>query len=154
MRTITILIAEDDDSDFADLQKEFGLLRLTYHLQRVKNGKLLLQFLSGLVNYRLKYPDLIVMNLEMPEVNGMETLELIKVNSYFSNIPVLIYTASVDSEQEEKCRSLGAATYIKKGRSVEEVRTFTYCIHDYISHNISNHGNDNNRNIFSDQFSF
>lgn len=151
MSTITILVAEDDDSGFAELQQEFATLPVAYHLQRVKNGKLLLQFLSGLVNYKLRLPHLIVMNLDMPEVNGIETLELIKVNSYFSNIPVLIYSASIDKAQEHKCLALGAVSLVKKGKSNEEVSLFTNYLHDRITRSFSIIGNEYYRNAFADQ---
>lgn len=151
MSTFTILVAEDDDSGFAELQQEFATLPVVYHLQRVKNGKLLLQFLSGLVNYKLRFPNLIIMNLDMPEVNGIETLELIKVNSYFSNIPVLIYSVSVDKAQKHKCLELGAVSIVKRSKSNEEVRVFANYLHDRITRSFSINGNEFYRNAFSEQ---
>lgn len=154
MRKFTILIAEDDDSEFAELQYGFACLSPEHHFQRVKNGKLLLQFLSGLIEYKQKLPDLIMLKSEMPEVNGIETLELIKVNSYFSNIPILFYTASVDKGQEEKCVSFNAVSYVKKGKSVEEIKSFAFRIHNYITRSILTQRNDYCDDAVVDQVTF
>lgn len=154
MRKFTILIAEDDDTEFAELQCGFAFLPLEHHIQRVKNGKLLLQFLSGLIEYKQKLPDLIMLKSEMPEVNGIETLELIKVNSYFSNVPVMIYTTILDKGQEEKCNLLNAASYLRKGKSAEEVKAFASRIHEYIITGILTHTYDSCRNATTDAVTF
>lgn len=69
-------------------------------------------------------PDLIVLDLNMPRMNGTETLGRLKADERFSNIPVIIYSTSINPYERDKCMELGAHSYITKPISIEEsVRT-------------------------------
>lgn len=130
---MTILIAENDDAYFAELQKGFASLPVRYYVQRVKNGKLLLQFLSGLIEYQVKLPDILLLELNEPVTDEFKTIELIKVNSYISNIPIIIYTSSVNKELNMKCLASGADLVLKKGRTEAELESFAFRIQDFIN---------------------
>ena len=59
-------------------------------------------------------PDLILMDLVMPEMDGYEMIEILKSTRRFMGIPVIILTAHTDSENEVKALELGAADFITK----------------------------------------
>ena len=61
-----------------------------------------------------RIPDLILLDVEMPEMNGYETIKLLKENEKTRNIPVIFLTAQSDTESELKGLSLGAIDYIIK----------------------------------------
>ncbi|MCL2006650.1 MAG: response regulator [Treponema sp.] len=63
-------------------------------------------------------PDLILLDIEMPEINGIEAMKLLKENDLYSSIPVIFLTALNDSENEAYGIELGAADFITKPFSV------------------------------------
>jgi CheY-like chemotaxis protein len=68
-------------------------------------------------------PDYIFLDLNLPEMNGFEFLELIKKDPDFKNIPVIIYSTSSLSNQKEKGISLGAAGFFTKSIRLNDVCT-------------------------------
>jgi CheY-like chemotaxis protein len=59
-------------------------------------------------------PDLIILDIRMPEVNGLEILRMLKSDEDTHNIPVIILTASNRHDDQEKARRLGAERYLTK----------------------------------------
>ena len=65
-------------------------------------------------------PDVIVLDLNMPLMNGTATLEKLKADARFKDIPVIIYSTSINPFEMDKCMELGAHSYITKPISIEE----------------------------------
>lgn len=110
----TILFIEDE----LGLQKTFGdILR--------EEGYEMLTALDGEVGLRLtkeKKPDLILLDLILPKMDGFEFLEKLKENPEIKNIPVIILTNLERTEDVERALELGAKTYlVKADYSLEEV---------------------------------
>ena len=61
-----------------------------------------------------KIPDLILLDLEMPEINGLEFIQMIKKNPLWSDIPVIFLTGITDRAKEEQALEMGAAEYLQK----------------------------------------
>ena len=59
-------------------------------------------------------PELIILDVEMPEMNGYQAIKKLKADSRFSDIPVIFLTAKSDETDEKKGLSLGAADYVYK----------------------------------------
>jgi len=59
-------------------------------------------------------PDLILLDVEMPEMDGFEAIKLLQANKKYSKIPVIFYTSLTDNESESKGLELGAVDYIAK----------------------------------------
>ena len=83
-------------------------------------------------------PCLIVLDLNMPKMNGTETLRVIKNKQEFNGIPVIIYSTSINSLEKEKCMELGADDYITKPISFRESqhtaeRLLEYCKNSSVS---------------------
>ena len=70
--------------------------------------------LSGYSKAQSEQPDLVLLDLMMPVVDGFEVLTKLKKNPDTSSIPVIILTAKIDAASERECMQLGAADYIKK----------------------------------------
>jgi len=96
------------DDNITNLTVAKNLLADTYNFFTVPSGKKLFQILEKLT------PDLILLDIEMPEMNGFETIEMLKSKENFSSIPVIFLTADNSSEKKEKGLSLGAVDYITK----------------------------------------
>ena len=103
-----ILIADDDQEDL--LLIEEALNSLNQPAKFVYNGVEALEYLEQCTILR----SLIVLDLNMPKLNGTETLESLKKDSRFKHIPVLIYSTSINPYEKEKCARLGAKDYVVK----------------------------------------
>ena len=76
---------------------------------------------DALVKIRTYMPDLIVLDIVMPELNGIEVLELIKGDPHHRDIPILMLTAASDLNTIKECLEKGAMGYIIKGGSPDEL---------------------------------
>jgi putative two-component system response regulator len=74
-------------------------------------------------------PDLILLDIEMPEMDGFETIKQIKANDLHSKIPVVFMTATADADNEKRGAELGAADFILKPFSAAELQD---CVKKYI----------------------
>ena len=96
------------DDDLTNLTIGNNALAKYYNVITFNSGTRLLKSLEK------KIPDLILLDVEMPEMNGYETIKHIKNNKMFEHIPVIFLTAKNDSESELEGLSLGAIDYIIK----------------------------------------
>jgi len=69
---------------------------------------------EGFETAKKEKPDLIILDMVMPEMDGIETLIKLKATEETKNIPVIMFTAKGQSEDVEKAQSAGAADYIVK----------------------------------------
>ena len=115
---IEILFAEDSIDDATLTIRAFAKSGFTNRLLHVKDGAEALDFLfcEGIYASRNihKHPKLILLDLKMPKVSGMQVLEKIKSNPDFKSIPVVILTSSKEDPDVKKCYELGANSYIVK----------------------------------------
>lgn len=79
-----------------------------YQVSLVTSGQMALRFLEK------RMPDLILLDINMPEMDGLETLRQIRANHDYKDIPVIFLTAKTDPETEVECLKLGAADFIGK----------------------------------------
>lgn len=102
----TIFIVDDDDviSTIAEL----GLKRGGFNTVKCSSG---MACLESLMYYT---PDLILLDVEMPVMSGIQTLEVIKKNDDFKKIPVMFMTGSADTGTVVAAKSLGAVGYVVK----------------------------------------
>lgn len=102
----TILIVDDMATNITLLS---NLLRDDYIIQIANNGKKALDIARG-----TKKPDLILLDIEMPEMNGYEVCKELKNNAQTKNIPIIFVTARNHVKDEEYGFNLGAVDYISK----------------------------------------
>jgi putative two-component system response regulator len=96
------------DDDITNLAIGNDTLSPLYNIFTMNSGPRLLKMLESHV------PDLILLDVEMPEMNGYEIIELLKSREETRDIPIIFLTAQSDAESEIKGLSLGAADYISK----------------------------------------
>lgn len=107
-----ILVVDDDVEDHLILQEYFAAAGLDKAVNFKENGEEALAYLRDLPVIGL--PSLIVLDLNMPLLNGIQTLTLLKENNHLKEIAVVICTTSSNETEREKCLSLGASDYIVK----------------------------------------
>ena len=110
-KQLRVLIAEDDLDDGEFICESFSKYEGISKVDWVKNGKELLSFL---INGIEKRPDIILTDINMPIVNGVEALEEISKNKQLASIPVFVYSSSTNPMYEKKCIDLGAVGYLVK----------------------------------------
>jgi CheY-like chemotaxis protein len=115
---IEILFAEDSLDDAALTLRALRKGGLTNTIYHVKDGAEALDFLfrrgEFAIRSREEHLKLILLDLKMPKVSGMEVLEQIKATPYFKSIPTVILTSSKEDPDVKLCYELGANSYIVK----------------------------------------
>src|SRR5690606_8275013 len=106
-----ILIVEDSDDDFEATKRAFSKTNLRNPIKHVKSGE---EALAYLESRKESKPGIILLDLNMPGMDGRMTLELIKKNGKLKKIPVVILTTSDDERDVKACYELGANTYVQK----------------------------------------
>ena len=114
-----ILVADDDADDRAILQDAMTELNASQVLCFAQNGEDALRLLGN--DFTVTYkPALIILDLNMPKLNGTETLRRIKNDERFKTVPVIIYSTSLNPMEKDKCMLLGAHSYITKPVTFKE----------------------------------
>ncbi|MGO2010394.1 MAG: response regulator [Pseudoalteromonas sp.] len=118
VKPITILMADDDEDDRLLTQDALAESRVLNELHFVEDGVELLEYLERKGKFEERdsspRPGLILLDLNMPRMDGREALEAIKGNPNLKGIPVVILTTSKQEEDMVKGYNLGAASYITK----------------------------------------
>ena len=100
-----ILVVDDDVTSLKLAQK---ILETEYRVAAVNNGEMVFKYLMN------NTPDLILLDLNMPEIDGFEVIKRLKNNENYKEIPVIFLTANQDSEIEAKCLESGAIDFVNK----------------------------------------
>ena len=115
---IVILYAEDDEEDRMLVEDAFAESRLAYDLHFVTDGEELMDYLCRRGEYadpaRSPRPGLILLDLNMPKMDGREALEVIQNDPSLRQIPVVILTTSKAEEDIFRSYDLGVNSYISK----------------------------------------
>ena len=116
---IRILIAEDDPDDFSFIAEACKQLLPPVSLIWAQNGKEVFSELAKCGEGSL--PFLISLDFNMPFLNGLQALKKLKGNERYKNIPAVIYSSSVNERYKNEVLENGAAAYLVKGTSIEEI---------------------------------
>lgn len=119
-----ILMADDDEDDCLLAQTAFIDAGVSGELRFVENGKRLLEYLRRQGDYvtpeQAPRPTLILLDLNMPQMDGREALKAIKSDSQLKDIPVVILTTSKEKRDVNFCMGAGACNFITKPVEFEE----------------------------------
>jgi len=119
-----ILVAEDDEDDCLLIRDALEENKVNSDVRFVRDGRELIEYLStreGQVGGVPARPDLILMDLNMPRKDGREALSEIKADPGLKDIPVVILTTSGGQQDVDLCYRLGAALYIIKPMTYEDL---------------------------------
>ena len=112
-----ILLAEDDDVDAMTVKRAFKDLQVANKLVRAADGEQMLEYLRTENN---EEPCLILLDLNMPKMNGIEFLKIVKADEALKRIPVIVLTTSSDELDVIESFKLGAAGYMVKSVDYEK----------------------------------
>ena len=112
---VEILLVEDDAADVDLLRETMADWHVVANLHTVEDGVDALAFLHQEGLYaEVPRPELIVLDLNLPGIDGRKVLAKIKTDHDLKQIPVVVFTTSQDEEDIERCYSLGANCFITK----------------------------------------
>jgi two-component system response regulator len=119
----SILMVEDSEDDYEATMRAFKKVSLHNPIVWCRSGRDALDFLKREGAHRNtkngSHPGLILLDLNMPGLDGRKTLRLIKEDDKLKRIPVIILTTSTDERDVEDCYQMGANTYVQKPVSFE-----------------------------------
>ena len=139
---IIITLADDDEDDRLFFTDAFDELKINTVVNTVNNGRELLQFLN---HPETVLPNIIFLDLNMPILNGIESLKEIKKNDRFKDIAIAIYSTSSSEHDIENTFVLGANIYIKKPSSFVDLKKI---LSDVVTINWQYHTNGLNKDNF------
>ena len=117
--SVDVLLVEDNISDAELTIRELKKHNLANNLFHVKDGQEAIDFIFGGGEFKdsrdvLYPPRVVLLDTQMPKLNGIEVLKKIKADPRTKAIPVVILTSSKEHPDIEKCYDLGANSYIVK----------------------------------------
>jgi len=115
-KEVAILIADDDHGHVRLIEKNLRRAGLLNPIERFENGQEALDFLFGRgPRQRAKEASyLLLLDIRMPQVDGVEVLRQVKADPELRKIPVIMLTTTDDSREVERCHGLGCGNYVVK----------------------------------------
>lgn len=118
---LNVLLVEDSPADVILFRKALSACSEQVDLNVIHDSESVSDFLH---NHQTKYgkpmPDLVILDLSMPKITGLQLLKSIKINSETVILPVLILTNSVSKKEMQEAYRLGAAGFIQKSVDMEQ----------------------------------
>jgi CheY-like chemotaxis protein len=114
---LTIVLAEDDDGHANLIHRNLERAGLTNGFIRVKDGQEVLELIRGEGQFagQMIHGDyLLLLDINMPRVDGVEVLRQVKADPRLATIPVIMLTTTDDPREVERCYKLGCNVYITK----------------------------------------
>lgn len=122
----TILMAEDDDGHAILIEENLKKGGVVTPILRFTDGQEVLDFLEGKLNspkFDNKESYLLLLDIRMPKVDGVEVLKQIKENPKLRKLTVIMLTTTDDPREIQRCHALGCNNYIQKPGSFEKFST-------------------------------
>ena len=114
-QALEIVLIEDSLIDARITIEALKHCGIHHRLSLFRDGKDAMQFLSQSGIYaRAPKPDVILLDLFLPDTTGVELLRKFRDNTALSNIPVVVLTSSEDGSDQHECEQLGVSSYIRK----------------------------------------
>jgi CheY-like chemotaxis protein len=123
-----ILLVEDDNIDAMTVQRAMKELNVTNKLVRTCNGEEALHYLTDSSKEK---PCLVLLDLNMPKMNGLELLRIVKADEDLAAIPVIVLTTSGEQCDIMECFKFSVAGYMIKSVDYAEFKETMRVINEY-----------------------
>jgi len=128
-KEFNIIVAEDDLGHFTLIQQNLFRMGFRSRILHFTDGQQVLDYLFRQGEGPHREPDksyLLLLDIRMPKVDGIEVLRQVKADPVLRTIPVIMLTTSDDEESIHRCRELGCTDYVVKPM---DIPNFTQAIH-------------------------
>ncbi len=123
VKPVEILLVDDNEDDIMILQEGFTNSKLINIISTVRDGGEAMEYLRRKGKYKdVHLPGLILLDINMPKMNGFEVLKEIKADPALQHLPVIMLTTSDAETDIVKSYSNGACSYIKKPVDFENLK--------------------------------
>jgi CheY-like chemotaxis protein len=116
MKNLNILLIEDDMIEVMKLNRAVSSLKLEHKIIEANNGEEALRILQN----KMDLPDIILLDLNMPKINGIEFLNILKKDEVLRYIPTIVLTTSSNQKDLLECYEIGIAGYVLKPLRYED----------------------------------
>ena len=130
-KAVVILLVDDDDGHVRLVEINLKRAGIINEIVRARDGEEALDYLFSrkkYANHPLPQSLLILLDINMPQLNGMETLRQIKADNALKNIPVIMLTTTDDPHEVEQCYQLGCNVYVTKPVDYEQFAEAIRCL--------------------------
>lgn len=132
-RTLSILVAEDDESDVLLLNRAFRDADLGNPVHMVADGQEAIEFLQRAKNSPSdQLPGLVVLDLMMPRRDGIDVLHWMRQQPIICTLPAIIFTSSANRHDVERAYEAGANAYLVKPPSITARTELARFIKDWL----------------------
>lgn len=115
MKVINILLVEDDNLDVMDIKRTLDKTKIIYSLNIANNGEEAIRLLKADEEASpSSLPDVVLIDLNMPRMNGLEFLEVVRKTPEWKQLKCFIITTSEEKVDKELAKKLGVSGYIVK----------------------------------------
>lgn len=125
-----ILYADDDSDDRFFLHESVLSNGLNADMVYVTNGQ---EAISYIEHVPEALPALVILDLNMPKMNGKETLMYLKTHPQYQNIPVIILSTSENKKEKDDCTAYGALSYFVKPRHMSGYDSIVKACMSYVT---------------------
>jgi len=121
-REAVILVADDDPGHARLIEKNLRRAALGNRIERFEDGQQVLDFLfcRGERKRERETPYLLLLDIRMPKVDGVEVLFQLKGDEELRKIPIIMLTTTDDPREVERCHALGCSSYVVKPVDYEQ----------------------------------
>lgn len=144
MHQTYVLYAEDDENDAFFMERAFSKLGKKGALRMVSNGQRAVEYMSGAGSFAdrgiFPLPSLLLLDIKMPEMTGLETLAWVRQAREFDCVPVVILTSSTQPADLAFCAQNGANGYFVKPSDAEQLSGLIQRILDVIAPGVGRGG--------------
>lgn len=132
----TILMVEDDSNDVLLVRRAFRKAGINTKINIVSDGEEAINYLTRKGKYkengdRYPMPTLILLDLKLPRVNGLEVLEWLRQQPELKRLLVVVLTSSQENPDLNKAYDLGVNSYLVKPVSFDSLVNLMDCLHAY-----------------------
>jgi CheY-like chemotaxis protein len=138
---IQILLVEDDPGDVLMTREALAESKLLNDLQVLADGREAIDYLQGAAEGRVPKPDLVLLDLNLPRVDGREVLQFIKGDERLRRIPVVVLTTSSAEEDIVRSYDLHANAYVTKPVDFEQFMTVVRKVDEFFISVVRRAGN-------------
>ena len=128
VKTVSILLVEDDDIDAIGIQRSLKSLNLLNPIHRTRDG---LEALEALRNDTVERPFIVLLDLNMPRMNGLEFLSAVRSDARLSDIVVFVLTTSQLDEEISAAYQKNIAGYIVKSSPKQDYKQLIRFLENY-----------------------
>ena len=120
-----VLVAEDDPTDAFFLERTFSKMGVPVVLHFVRDGQEVVDYLRGELSFADRrvhpLPDLLLLDLKMPRLDGFDVLKWLRQQPVLKRLPVVIFTSSGQADDINRAYDLGANSYLVKPHAMDDL---------------------------------